>query len=172
VECEIHLTHATVSRRHAEVWRKAGRLFIRDLSSTNGTYVDGRRVTEVDFSPGQTLHLGEVTLDVVVDPHAHIARGPVDLAKQSTSEGSATVLASAGSGLSCAGLTGSQHQVLRLLLRGRSEKEVAAGLSLSPQTVHTHVKGIYRALGVHSRAELMARFITHPVDVFFAEHCE
>jgi DNA-binding NarL/FixJ family response regulator len=47
--------------------------------------------------------------------------------------------------------------VLRGLSRGRSEKEVAAALRLSPHTVHDHVKALYRHFGVHSRSELLAR---------------
>jgi DNA-binding CsgD family transcriptional regulator len=42
------------------------------------------------------------------------------------------------------------------LLFGRSEKEVALILGLSRHTVHEHVKAIYRAYGVRSRAELMS----------------
>jgi DNA-binding CsgD family transcriptional regulator len=46
--------------------------------------------------------------------------------------------------------------VLRLLLSGLSEKQIAARLDLSRHTVHNHVKEIYRVVGVQSRAELMA----------------
>lgn len=45
------------------------------------------------------------------------------------------------------------------LLAGRSEKEIAADLSLSPHTVHDYVKSLYRRFGVQSRAELMAKAI-------------
>lgn len=49
--------------------------------------------------------------------------------------------------------------VLERYLAGDSEKEAAAALGLSPQTVHTYAKQLYRAIGVSSRAELMAKFI-------------
>ena len=49
--------------------------------------------------------------------------------------------------------------VLRQLLAGKSEKEIAAGLRLSPHTVHTYVKIIYRRLQVRSRGELLARWV-------------
>ncbi|MBX3469022.1 MAG: helix-turn-helix transcriptional regulator [Planctomycetes bacterium] len=45
------------------------------------------------------------------------------------------------------------------LLTGRSEKEIAALAGLSPRTVHKYVEHVYRAAGVSSRLELMARFI-------------
>jgi len=48
-------------------------------------------------------------------------------------------------------------RVLRLLLAGKSEKQVAAELQRSRHTIHDHVKIIYRRLGVGTRAELLAR---------------
>lgn len=51
-------------------------------------------------------------------------------------------------------------EVLSLLLRGESEKRIARQLQLSPHTVHHHVKAIYRAHDVTSRAELLARCLT------------
>jgi DNA-binding NarL/FixJ family response regulator len=50
-------------------------------------------------------------------------------------------------------------QVLQLLQRGMSEKQVAAELEVSPHTVHDHVKALYRAYGVGSRGELLAKLI-------------
>jgi len=49
-----------------------------------------------------------------------------------------------------------RKQVLLLLLDGLAEKQVAARLGVSEQTVHWHLKRIYTQLGVHSRAELAA----------------
>lgn len=49
--------------------------------------------------------------------------------------------------------------VLRQLLTGRSEKEIAGVLGLSPRTVHKYVELVFAAAEVSGRAELMARFI-------------
>lgn len=49
--------------------------------------------------------------------------------------------------------------VLDQLLTGRSEKEIAAVLGLSPRTVHKYVETVFDAAHVSSRAELMALFI-------------
>ena len=54
-------------------------------------------------------------------------------------------------------LTPRARATLDHLLRGASDKEIAARLSISPHTVHQYVKSIYRAHGVHSRTELIAR---------------
>jgi DNA-binding NarL/FixJ family response regulator len=42
--------------------------------------------------------------------------------------------------------------VLRLIARGRTNKEVAASLYLSPKTVGRHVENIYAKIGATSRA--------------------
>jgi LuxR family maltose regulon positive regulatory protein len=47
--------------------------------------------------------------------------------------------------------------VLRLLRSGLTEREIGRELYLSFNTVHTHVKAVYRKLGVSSRAEAVAR---------------
>lgn len=54
------------------------------------------------------------------------------------------------------GLTPRLRGTLRGLARGRSEKQLAAELGLSPHTVHDYVKALYRHFGVQSRAELLA----------------
>ena len=42
--CDVVVAHDTVSRRHAELWREGDRFYVTDLGSSNGTWVDGRRV--------------------------------------------------------------------------------------------------------------------------------
>jgi HD-GYP domain-containing protein (c-di-GMP phosphodiesterase class II) len=51
-----------------------------------------------------------------------------------------------------AGLSEREVEVLRHLARGKSEKEIAKALFISPGTVHTHVAHIYEKIGVSTRA--------------------
>ncbi len=53
-------------------------------------------------------------------------------------------------------LTPRQSEVLRMLERGRSTREIADDLHLSPETVRNHVRHVLRGLGVHSRLEAVA----------------
>ena len=53
-------------------------------------------------------------------------------------------------------LTPRQAEVLRLLERGRSTKQIAAELHLSTETVRNHVRRLFQALGVNSRLEAVA----------------
>jgi NarL family two-component system response regulator LiaR len=53
-------------------------------------------------------------------------------------------------------LTDRELEVLRLLAKGRGNREIARQLSISEGTVKNHVTSIYARLGVHSRAEAVA----------------
>jgi DNA-binding NarL/FixJ family response regulator len=52
------------------------------------------------------------------------------------------------------GLTGRQSTVLRLLINGYSNKEIARELDLSPHTVKIHVSALFRYFSVERRADL------------------
>ena len=54
-------------------------------------------------------------------------------------------------------LSGREQQVLACLLDGLSNKQIAAQLTLSPETVGTYVKRLYEKLEVNSRGELLSR---------------
>lgn len=56
-----------------------------------------------------------------------------------------------------AALTGRQQDVLTLLVRGASNKEIARHLSISPATVKVHVAALLVALNARNRAEAVSR---------------
>jgi DNA-binding CsgD family transcriptional regulator len=58
-------------------------------------------------------------------------------------------------------LTARQQQVARLAARGLSNAEIAHQLGIKPHTVDAHLKKIYAALNVHSRAELSYQIKDH-----------
>ena len=53
-------------------------------------------------------------------------------------------------------LTPRMRQVLELLAAGKSERQIASELHVSPRTIHIHVTRLHTRLAVHSRAELLA----------------
>jgi hypothetical protein len=54
---------------------------------------------------------------------------------------------------------GRLRDTLALILLGCSEKEIAQRLSISPHTVHVHIKTLYRRFAIASRAALTATLI-------------
>ncbi|MEV0582192.1 FHA domain-containing protein [Nonomuraea sp. NPDC050310] len=57
-EADIAIVDARVSRRHAEIFFHQGVWVLRDLGSRNGTYVDRRRVFDVELTRPLTVRLG------------------------------------------------------------------------------------------------------------------
>lgn len=55
-------------------------------------------------------------------------------------------------------LTAKEKEILNLLIKGNSYKEIAVSIFISIETLNSHIKNIYRKVNVHSRAELSARF--------------
>lgn len=53
-------------------------------------------------------------------------------------------------------LTPRELDVLRLVSRGRSNKEMASAMFISEETVKTHMKALFQKLGVHDRAEAVS----------------
>ncbi|HWP31879.1 MAG TPA: FHA domain-containing protein [Fimbriimonadales bacterium] len=62
-EGELCVTDSTVSRRHAEIRRENSRVFIKDIGSSNGTFVNGKKIEEeTELRSGDTVQLGSVRL--------------------------------------------------------------------------------------------------------------
>ena len=62
--CHLRLGSATVSKLHAAIERRDGRVFVCDLGSTNGTIVNGRLVrnSEVEVRDGDRIQIGPIVI--------------------------------------------------------------------------------------------------------------
>ena len=56
-------------------------------------------------------------------------------------------------------LTGREKEVLDVMAEGLIKKQIAARLSISTHTVHTHLRNVYDKLHVHTRSEAVAKAI-------------
>lgn len=82
-ENDVCLLHASISGAHCEVSLDAsGALVVRDLGSTNGTFVEGQRVQEAMVQPGQRLRLGDLEMLFQGDSLAPTAAPPVPAAPE------------------------------------------------------------------------------------------
>ena len=151
--CQLPLVYPTVSRRHCEVWAEDDRVYVRDLSSANGTFVNGGRVRKQPLQPGDVLQIGPLILQVVraVESGERVFEVGVD-------EESTPIPGDVRKTLEIMNLASPDQEIVKLLAEGYTEKEVAVHLKMSLDAVHSHVKNLYKRLGVSSRAQLIALY--------------
>ena len=78
-DVNLTLPHALVSRRHAELFDKDGMLYVRDLGSLNGTYVNNRKISsDQRLAPNELLTLGNVTFRAMYEAEGIQNTGIVD----------------------------------------------------------------------------------------------
>jgi ABC-type multidrug transport system ATPase subunit/pSer/pThr/pTyr-binding forkhead associated (FHA) protein len=96
-DCDLVLPDGKVSGHHAPIEREGTTLFITDRGSTNGTFVNGARITRTPLQPDVDVRIGDATLTLVAASPPPPARTR-DLPTFSTSgtpiaDGTQTVLA-------------------------------------------------------------------------------
>lgn len=86
--CPLMVTGALVSRRHARFLLEGGELWIEDLESRNGTFVNDARISRVLLQPGDRIVLGATEIEVVWQSEAPesgiVADNPSDRASPSS----------------------------------------------------------------------------------------
>jgi predicted component of type VI protein secretion system len=60
--CEIHIDNLGISRNHCAFVNKSDAFVIQDLGSSNGTYVNGRKITEHFLNDADEVIIGKYTL--------------------------------------------------------------------------------------------------------------
>jgi hypothetical protein len=82
---DIVLPHKSVSREHCVVGLANDELFVTDLNSTNGTYIDGARISRVTILPvGSILQIGQVSMKHAVRTNPSAQQGQF---RQSSGDG-------------------------------------------------------------------------------------
>jgi S1-C subfamily serine protease len=113
--CDLVLCDSQVSRRHAALERNGRGYVLHDLRSSNGTYVNGERITQIELRGCEQIQLGNTVLASSLD--------------DPSSPGGATVL---GSALVARGLALSQSAIHRLTLeRSLRRVTVIAGAAFA-----------------------------------------
>lgn len=147
-DVHLQLSDIGVSRRHAALHSVDAQLFIEDLRSCNGTYVNGQRISEpTALHCGDELQIGPCELRVSLRSARSERSGcttqpipPIPRSAQST------LLAT---------LSPRERELLPLLAGGLSQRELAGQLGVTVKTIETYRTRIGHKLGVSNRAGLI-----------------
>jgi pSer/pThr/pTyr-binding forkhead associated (FHA) protein len=125
-----------VSRVHATIAQRNGQWALVDLESRNGSYVNGRLIHEHPLRDGDQLRFGNQVFSFVsgLDPLATEAASSLEFHDPK--------------------LTEREHGVLQLVSDGLTDKEIAARLGISVNTVRSHLDRIAGKTGLRKRSEL------------------
>jgi pSer/pThr/pTyr-binding forkhead associated (FHA) protein len=74
----FQIPDSSVSSHHCEVLLKGSDIVIRDLNSTNGTFINGQQITEAVLKPSQILRLGQVEVRLEGDQSAAAQKRTLD----------------------------------------------------------------------------------------------
>lgn len=67
----FQIPEGSISGRHCEVRLKEGKVYVKDLGSTNGTFIGGKKVnSEALLRPGKILRLGQVEIRLETEKNA------------------------------------------------------------------------------------------------------
>jgi pSer/pThr/pTyr-binding forkhead associated (FHA) protein len=61
------IAEPSVSSHHCEVLLRGNDVIVKDLNSTNGTFINGEKISEAPLKPGQILRLGQVEIRLETD---------------------------------------------------------------------------------------------------------
>lgn len=72
-DCDLRIPLGEISRKHCKIVRSGGSFLVEDMGSSNGTYVNGRRVQSLDLEAGDTVQVGPVVfvLQIAGEPAAN-----------------------------------------------------------------------------------------------------
>jgi pSer/pThr/pTyr-binding forkhead associated (FHA) protein len=74
----FQIAEPSVSSHHCEVLLRGKDVVIKDLNSTNGTFINGEKVTESPIKPGQILRLGQVEMRLETETPPTSSKKPLD----------------------------------------------------------------------------------------------
>lgn len=61
---DIYINNLAISRHHAEITNDGGKLFLKDLESSNGTYLNGVKINYAEIRSGDAISIGKYILSI------------------------------------------------------------------------------------------------------------
>jgi pSer/pThr/pTyr-binding forkhead associated (FHA) protein len=66
-DCDLCIPLMVVSKRHCQLSIEQNELNIKDLGSSNGTFINGRKIEEAVINPGDHIQIGPVSFAVQIN---------------------------------------------------------------------------------------------------------
>jgi pSer/pThr/pTyr-binding forkhead associated (FHA) protein len=103
VRCHLRPASALISNRHCALFRREEQVFVRDLNSTNGTFVNGEKLAgEIELQNGDCLRIGPIAFEVKIEALAAVDQPtpfpPVKKLVETADDAAAAVLLSVTEG--------------------------------------------------------------------------
>jgi pSer/pThr/pTyr-binding forkhead associated (FHA) protein len=76
--CDVRVEDSQVSRIHSLIYFKDGKYYIKDLDSENGTFVNGKKVSDLVLNPGDKIEIGNYNIEFnVLAPERVISKSAI-----------------------------------------------------------------------------------------------
>ncbi len=98
----FHISDGSVSSHHAEILLRGTDVVVHDLNSTNGSFINGEKITEQVLKPGQILRFGQVELRIddgtpaIAPAPVPATSAPAPAAPKKPAEGASTMVMARG----------------------------------------------------------------------------
>jgi len=150
-DCHLILPGKDVSRTHAKIYSRGVFLFIKDLTSTNGTYINTIKIhEETRLKSGDIIQFGSIEFKIrQIEPEI----------EEHTATFNANAPAKEQFFFTYYNFTPREQEIFFLVIEGKTTKEIADALYISPGTAKNHVLSIFKKTKVHSRMLLMTKYL-------------
>ena len=153
-DCHLILPGKDVSRTHAKIFSNGLSLYLRDLQSTNGTFINEKKIKDdTRLKTGDIIKFGSIEFKIC----------QIEQIENEDDEQTATfntgTPADENSFFTCYNLTPREQEIFFLIIEGKTTKEIADLLFISPGTAKNHVLSIFKKTKVHSRILLMTKYL-------------
>ena len=151
--CSLILQAPSVSRKHSRIRIVGEDVFLKDLGSRNGSYINGVRIEdEALLRSSDIIRIGEMEFTFHVElPEEEneddSEKTQIDMKKQQESNF-----------VKQFSLSSREEEVFYLLIKGLKIKEISKKLFISQGTAKNHVLSIYSKTDCHSRIELAQKY--------------
>lgn len=150
-DCDLKLLPGFISRQHAEFQICGDDIYIRDLASKNGTFLNEKRIKfEEKLNDNDSVQFGNLKFRILLeDPKAGSRCTETSLLQAS---------AKIKNFIDYYKLSKREEEVLNHLLQGKSVKKISNILYISEGTAKNHALNIFKKTNTHSKFELAAAY--------------